>query len=74
MNTYTYHTLQHPLSFTESKFTPIHTHTPTEQKYKQTIQAAFPFFNYILQLNTPNTFSLQTAELINNRLFGLIPH
>lgn len=33
----------------------------------QTIQAAFPFLNYVLHLDASNAFSLQTAVLINNR-------
>lgn len=46
-------------------------HKHKSEVQTQTVQAAFPFSNYILHLNASNAFSLQTAELINSHLLLL---
>lgn len=60
--------LRHTLSF-KLIHSPTHTHKSKVQT--ETVQAAFPFSNYILHLNASNAFPLQTAELINSHLLLL---
>lgn len=62
---YQQNTLQHTLTFTESKFTPTQTWTKSTNTNHT---GCIFFFNYILHFTASNAFSLQTMELINNCL------